>query len=224
MIRSFSYVFICTFFLCQPTWAQSFFSSDNYWNGKTAYEKADYDTAFKFWEESANQGDGAAQGFVAALYHGGQGIEKDYQKAMVWYKKAALQGIAQAQLGIGSLYGDGKGVEKDNVKARMWFSISLHNGNERADQYVKRITHRMTEDEIKKADDMALAWVKANPKPKPKPITKKKSSPKTTVQTTKPMDKGDLELKLTAVKDMLAKGLISKNEAAAKRKQILDRF
>jgi hypothetical protein len=82
----------------------------------------------------------------------------------------------------------------------------------------------MTEDEIKKADDMALAWVKANPKPKPKPITKKKSSPKTTVQTTKPMDKGDLELKLTAVKDMLAKGLISKNEAAAKRKQILDQF
>ena len=38
------------------------------------------------------------------------------------------------------------------------------------------------------------------------------------------MDKGDLELKLTAVKDMLAKGLISKNEAAAKRKQILDQF
>lgn len=224
MIRSFSYIFICTLFLSQPTWAQSFFTSDNYWDGKMAYDKAEYDTAFKLWEDSANQGDGAAQGFVAALYHGGQGIKQDYQKAMVWYKKAALQGIAQAQLGIGSLYGDGKGVEKDNLKARMWFSISLHNGNERADQYVKRIAHRMTEEEIKKADAMALDWVKANPKPKPKPITKKKPAPKPTVQTTRRMDKSELELKLTAVKDMLVKGLISKSEAAAKRKQILDQF
>ncbi len=61
-------------------------------------------------------------------------------------------------------------------------------------------------------------------KPKPKPITKKKPAPKSTVQTTRRMDKSELELKLTAVKDMLVKGLISKSEASVKRKQILDQF
>ena len=218
MIRLFIPALICTIFLSLPASAASFFASENYWGGKTAYDKGDYDTAFKLWERSANQGDGAAQGFVGALYHGGQGTKQDYQRAMEWYKKAALQGISQAQLGIGSLYGDGKGVEKDNIKARMWFSISLHNGNERADQYVKRIAHRMTEDEIKKADAMALAWINANPIPKPKP------KPKTPIAKKTPADKSDLELKLTAIKDMLAKGLISESEATAKRKQILDQF
>ena len=150
---------LCSLFLSTTALAESFFTSENYWNGKTAYDKGDFETAMKLWKDSANQDVGEAQGFVGALYHGGQGIEKDYKKAMEWYQKAAVQGIPQAQLGIGSLYADGYGVEKDYIKARMWFSISEINGSERAEQYLKKIDQRMTKEEIKESDAMAVDWM-----------------------------------------------------------------
>ena len=144
--------------------AESFFASDAYWNGKTAFEKGDYETALKLWKKPADEGVGEAQYFIGALYHGGMGVEKDFKKAMDWYQKAAKQGVASAQMGIGSLYGDGLGVEKDYIKARMWFSISAHNGSERAEMNLKKVAARMTEEEIKKAEAMAMDWVKANEK------------------------------------------------------------
>ena len=159
MNRSFFYVLICTLFLSLPATAASFFTSDNYWEGKKAYDKSDFETALRLWTDSANKGVGEAQGFVGALYHGGQGIEKDYKKAMEWYQKAAAQGIAQAQLGIGSLYADGYGVEKDYIKARMWFNISDINGSDRAGQYLKKVDQRMTVAEIKESDAMAVVWL-----------------------------------------------------------------
>ncbi len=160
MIRICLCALLCTFVLSMPAAAESFFASDNYWNGKRAYDKGDYADALKHWKASADQGIGEAQGFVGALYHGGQGVEKDYKLAMEWYQKAAVKGVAQAQLGIGSMYGDGHGVEKDYIKARMWFSIAAHNGNERAELYLKRIETRMTAEDTKKAEVMAMDWVK----------------------------------------------------------------
>jgi len=139
-----------------------FFTSENYYQGKRAFDAGDYKTAVKFWQESANQGAPEAQFFMGSLHHGGFGVPKDYAKAMVWYMKAAEKGDAQAQLGIGNLYGDGLGVEKDYVKARMWFSIAGERGNDRADYNAKKVAQRMSEAEIAKADKLALEWIKAH--------------------------------------------------------------
>ncbi len=160
--------FISTLFfillLNLPAHAESFFSSENFWKGKDAYLKGDYETALTHWKASADDGIGEAQGFVGGLYHAGQGVEKDPKVAMEWYQKAALQGVAQAQLGIGNLYGDGLGVEKNYIKALMWFNISSLNGHERAEQNLKKASALLNEAEIAKAEAMALEWIKAHPK------------------------------------------------------------
>lgn len=143
--------------------AESFFASDNYWKGKDAYLKGDFETAHQLWKASAEQGFAEAQGLIGGMYHAGQGVDKNPKIAMKWYQKAAAQGIAQAQLGIGNLYGDGLGVEKDYIKAHMWFSIASLNGNERADYNLKKVAMRMNETDIAKAEKMALEWIKTHP-------------------------------------------------------------
>ena len=162
MLRTFFYVFICSLFLNPSASASSFFTSDSYWEGKTAYDKGDFKSALRLWEQSANKGEGEAQSFVGSLYHAGQGTKKDYKKAMKLYLKSAKQGISRSQLAIGTMYADGHGVKKNNIVARMWFTIAQINKHEQANQYIKRIDLRMTSQEIEKSDKKAIIWLNAN--------------------------------------------------------------
>lgn len=160
MKRALLLVTLSLLLLAPPAQAEGFFTSEAYWKGKTAFDKGDFKTALKHWVVEAEKGSGEAQGFIGALYHGGMGVEKDYAKAMEWYKKAAVQLNPQAHVGIGSLYGDGLGVEKDYIKARMWFSIAAYFGNERGEYNLEKVAQRMSQEEIDKAEEMAMAWVK----------------------------------------------------------------
>lgn len=162
MIRSLLFALICTFALSLPALAQDFFESDDYVDGKKAYDKGDYATALKHWRTPADKGEGPAQYFVGSMYHAGSGVPKDYKKAMEWYMKAALQDVQNAQLSIGAMFADGHGVEKEYLTARMWFSIADINGSERANQYLKRIDTRMTAEEIAKSEKMAVDWFNNN--------------------------------------------------------------
>ena len=143
-----------------PTIRKSFFTSENYFQGKMAFDSKDYKTAFRLWTDSAEHGSPEAQGLIGGLYHAGLGVQKNFSLAMDWYQKAAVKGVAQAQLGIGNLYGDGLGVEKDYIRARMWFAISANAGNERAQFNLKKISQRMSSDSIAKSEELALAWMK----------------------------------------------------------------
>ena len=139
---------------------QSFFSSENYFKAKKAFDSQDYRTAIRLWTISAEKGHAEAQGFIGGMYHAGLGVKKDYKIALDWYKKAAIKGVAQAQLGIGNLYGDGLGVKKDYVRARMWFAISANAGNQRAQYNLKKISLRMDPENIAKSEELALEWMK----------------------------------------------------------------
>ena len=162
MLRMFLYGFICSLFLNSSVSASSFFTSESYWEGKTAYDKGDFKSALRIWEQSANKGVGEAQSFVGSLYHAGQGTKKNYKKAMNLYLKSAKHGISRSQLAVGTMYADGHGVKKNNIKARMWFTIAQINKHEQANQYIKKIDSRMTSEEITKSDEMAIIWLNAN--------------------------------------------------------------
>ena len=138
----------------------SFFASDNYLEGKIAFDEQNFKKAFQLWSKSAEEGYPEAQGLVGGMYHAGLGVTKNYEKAMDWYRKAAHAGVSQAQLGIGNLYGDGLGTKKDYVIARMWFAISANRGNDRAEYNLKKISQRMNADEIAASEKMALDWMK----------------------------------------------------------------
>ncbi len=138
----------------------SFFASENYLQGIMAFDSKNYKTALSLWTRSAKEGYPEAKGLIGGIYAGGFGVEKDFKIAMHWYQQAAKKGVAQAQLGIGNLYGDGLGVKKDYIQARMWYAISANRGNERAEYNLRKISQRMSDDDIAKSEKMALAWMK----------------------------------------------------------------
>ena len=141
---------------------ESFFASDNYFDGKIAFDAKNYKKAIQLWSASAEQGHPEAQFLVGSMYNAGYGVTKNHEKAMDWFRKAAHKGDALAQFGIGNLYGDGLGVEKDYVMARMWFAISANGGNDRAEYNLNKISQRMSADEIAKSEKMALDWMRKN--------------------------------------------------------------
>jgi hypothetical protein len=89
-----------------------------------AFDRANYDTALKIWQDSANAGDPTAQTYVGEIHERGLGRTPDYALAAVWYRKAAEQGFPRAQMKLGALYERGLGVPKDSVKAINWYRKS----------------------------------------------------------------------------------------------------
>ena len=86
-----------------------------------AYDRANYQTARKYWLEEARQGDSEAQNHLGEIYEKGLGTEPDYGAAAEWYRKAAEQGYAPAQTNLGRLYESGRGVPQDMSKALHWY-------------------------------------------------------------------------------------------------------
>jgi len=58
--------------------------------GLEAYEKGDYQTAFKEFKALAGQGDADAQFCLGVMYVNGQGVPKDYIQAHMWLNLAGV--------------------------------------------------------------------------------------------------------------------------------------
>ncbi|MCA9502950.1 MAG: caspase family protein [Spirochaetaceae bacterium] len=86
-----------------------------------AYDRADYRTALRVWQEAADRGEAEAQNRVGEIYEKGLGVEPDYALAASWYRKAADQGLARAMLNLGALHEAGRGVEQDTAEAIAWY-------------------------------------------------------------------------------------------------------
>ena len=82
-----------------------------------AYDRANYATALRVWQEAAERGDADAQTHVGEIYEKGLGTPPDYARAAAWYQKAADKGYARALTNLAYLYEKGLGVDKDPQKA-----------------------------------------------------------------------------------------------------------
>ena len=82
-----------------------------------AYDRADYQSALRFWMQSAEAGDPEAQTNVGEIYERGLGAEPLYEAAVIWYQKAADQGYSRALFNLGTLYEQGHGVPADRLAA-----------------------------------------------------------------------------------------------------------
>ena len=56
------------------------------------------------WRKAAEQGDAAAQYYLAHCYFFGDGVAKDKAEAVMWFRKAAEQGLADGQYWLGLCY------------------------------------------------------------------------------------------------------------------------
>lgn len=96
---------------------------------KKAFDKGNYETAYKLWAPIAEQGDAEAQNYLGIMYYLGFGVSRDYKKAIQWYEKAATAGHADAQRNYGDMLHFGRGVQKDNYKAYKWYFAASQQGN-----------------------------------------------------------------------------------------------
>lgn len=99
-----------------------------YLYGRLSHKDRDYNTALKWYRQSANQGYAPAQAGVGIMYHNGLSVSRSYESAAEWYRKAIEQNFAPAQTNLGRLYLKGLGVEKNSTKAVEFFQLSANQG------------------------------------------------------------------------------------------------
>jgi peptidoglycan hydrolase-like protein with peptidoglycan-binding domain len=79
----------------------------DYYDGLTAYQDQDYETAFRELDPLARQGDSRAQFLIGRMYRDGRDVSQDYVQAHMWLNLAASAGQTEA------------GKERDALAERM---------------------------------------------------------------------------------------------------------
>jgi TPR repeat protein len=134
-------------------------AADDFARGLSAYNAADYQSAFDAWYPLADENDANAQTALAFLYLKGLGVRQDDVRAADWYRRAAQLGQPQAQFFLGSLYYLGRGVPQTNQLAHVWCEIALAGGVTAGLDCRDAASARMTRAEVREAYRMAARWL-----------------------------------------------------------------
>jgi S1-C subfamily serine protease len=95
-------------------------------DGFAAYQRGDYDTAFREFMPLAVAGDPTAQLGLGVMYLEGYGVPQDHAEAVRWFRLAANQGVPEAQHSLGVMYREGYGVPQDHAEAVRWFRLAAN--------------------------------------------------------------------------------------------------
>jgi uncharacterized protein len=125
-----------------------------------AYNRKDYEAAFKEFQTLAEQGDALAMSSLGVLYDNGQGVARDYDKAIDWYRRSAEQGNQFGQFNLGTMYYMGTGAEKDMVEACKWFELATRQGNGPARIHMRLCAKYLSEEQRVEANQRMEAWLK----------------------------------------------------------------
>jgi TPR repeat protein len=115
-------LWLCLALVCTPARAQDFDE------GLSAYNIADYRTAYANWFPLSVEGDPKSQAALGYLYYKGLGLAPDPEAAALWFGRAAEHGQPTAQYFLGVLFLDGRGVAQDFTQAHMWCELALSGG------------------------------------------------------------------------------------------------
>ena len=151
MKRSYLLVLIACAALAVPAFA-------DFAAGMAAYQKGDYATAAKDWEEEANAGNAEAQFNLGLLYLDGKGVAQDYAEAAVWFRRAADQGYAKAQHNFGAMLGSGQGVRRDYESAYMWMSLCAAQNESGCASQRDELATKLKKSQLERAQRRAREW------------------------------------------------------------------
>ena len=137
--------------------------SAGYDEGRSAYARNDYVTAFHEWLAVGLNGHEEAQYSLGVLYSAGLGVPQDDEQAAKWFLMAAERGLPVAQMKLGERYQEGKGVPKDSQEAYFWFTLATakFDPGEQREQAVsrqERVSTSLTRAQITQVLDRALDW------------------------------------------------------------------
>lgn len=107
-----------------PAWA------DPFEDGKAAWLKGDYATAWQIWKPLADKGNAAAENGVGIMLDEGQGVETDSAEADKWFRRAETDGSIKATYNLGRQYELGHGRGIDYQTALRYYERSAERGYE----------------------------------------------------------------------------------------------
>jgi len=151
MRRSCMITVICLTAFVLPAWA-------DFAAGVAAYQKGDYATAFKEFQDEATNGNAAAQYNLGMLYYDGKGTPQDYSEAAVWLRRAAEQGYAEAQHNFGALLASGQGVKRDYEQAYVWMSLCAAQDNKGCIEQRDLLAQKLSKSKLQRAQRRAREW------------------------------------------------------------------
>lgn len=128
-----------------------------------AYDKGDFQTAYRGFYPLARKGNAGAQEIVGVMFLNGQGQEIDEEAAAKWLTKAAEQNRPLAQHYLGVMYENGTGVEQDSVLALMWLELAISNyppgaSQDRAIQDRDNVALQISSNQQARARAMVAEW------------------------------------------------------------------
>jgi TPR repeat protein len=122
------------------------------------YVSKNYDEAFKWCHDAAEQGDIGAQAVMGGQYTGGDGVSQDYARGVKWFLRAANQGDTKSQLAIGLLYARGQGVRRDDAEALFWLALAANHGDQGAAAPRDDVQSRLTPGQISAVYRRVAEW------------------------------------------------------------------
>jgi TPR repeat protein len=96
---------------------------------KAAYDKGDYSTARKLYQNMAEHGNSEAMLRVAVMEAQGKGGPVDHIQALKWFRLLADRGDQVAQFALGLSYHEGTGVTQDYAEALRWYQKAARQGS-----------------------------------------------------------------------------------------------
>lgn len=123
--------------------------------GMLAYQQGDFERAFTYWQQLAQENKAQAMFNLAVLYANGQGTPKDEQQARSWCEKAAQAGLIDAQRHLGYLYHQ----EENWQQALYWWEQAAQAGDADAQNNLAWAYH--TGQGVPQDNDTAADWFEA---------------------------------------------------------------
>ena len=97
--------------------------------GRKAYDAGNYDAAYGYLKDAAEDGNAEAQFLLGECYFNGRGTRQDFQSAEAWFTESAEQNNVQAQEKLGNLYLNGKFFELNYELGVSWYARAGAQGN-----------------------------------------------------------------------------------------------
>lgn len=120
--------------------------------------------AMSWFRKSADQGNLDAMNNLGDIYEVGIAVPQDYTKAIELYEKAANLGGSWGLRSLGSLFEKGLGKPRDEILAYTYFQIATKLNKVHQTKRDKAAL-ALSEDERKKADEIAANWKAGLPLP-----------------------------------------------------------
>ena len=126
--------------------------------GFQAYERGDFNTAYREWRPAADKGDPYAQHMLGFLYANGRGVPLKPGETAQWIGRAADAGYPDAQYDYGIMHATGEGVDSDLGTAYMWLDLAADTRGLQPGVFWKNIDKLLTPTQRLEADRLKKTW------------------------------------------------------------------